>query len=61
MTCRYIGSILSSSLLGILLGGPLGSAMLRELALALLVPAAGLLLFIRWIPARGGPYEPARG
>ncbi|WP_460039759.1 MFS transporter [Thermaerobacter litoralis] len=51
MTCRYIGSILSSSLLGLILAGPVGGAMLRQLALVLLVAAAGLLVFIRRIPA----------
>ena len=53
MTCRYIGSILSSSLLGLILAGPLDGRMLRELALGLLVPAVGLLALIRWIPASG--------
>ncbi|WP_042500414.1 MFS transporter [Thermaerobacter marianensis] len=55
MTCRYVGSILSSSLLGLVLSGPLNAAMLRELAVALLVPALGLLAFVRWIPARPAP------
>ncbi|WPD18406.1 MFS transporter [Thermaerobacter composti] len=60
MTCRYIGSILSSSLLGLILAGPLDGRMLRELALGLLVPAVGLLALIRWIPASGAGRIPAR-
>ena len=53
MTCRYIGTIVASSLLGLLFGGPAGPSVLRELALALLVPGALQWVLVRGIPQRG--------
>ncbi|HEY8393375.1 MAG TPA: MFS transporter [Thermaerobacter sp.] len=53
MTCRYIGTILASSLLGLLFNGSAGPAVLRELALALLVPGVLVWVLVRGIPQRG--------
>ena len=58
-TCRYVGAVLSTSLLGVVFAGGVTSSALHTLgvalaAISLLLLAASLLRLIRPAPAGGG-------